>query len=292
MDRRTIHEKIAEITELININNNRLFLHDDKIAQIEIDLLRKNAIELYEQINLLHITNLKAKTEVKLTDASHDLIALKDESIEETETYSAPEKEIEFIVETPAKVEIKEEKIEVVPPPAEPVIATEPPSAEEVEEEIAEEEIPEIIPIETPTKKAAPAIEKNEENTIREKPTSLPSDIQPELFEIKTVADTSSKNKTEKPSGDIKHIFEKYRTSKIDSIKKAISILKKYEFQNQLFGNDPKTYNQAIEMLDQAANAEVAVSLLENSWPAQYNWGEKEEKLIEELKELVFRRFS
>jgi hypothetical protein len=45
-------------------------------------------------------------------------------------------------------------------------------------------------------------------------------------------------------------------------------------------------------MLDQAASAEVAISLLENSWPEQYKWTDKEEKLIEELKELVYRRFS
>ena len=76
MDRKSIHEKIAELTELININNNRLFLHDDKIAQLEIDVLRKNVIELYEQINLLHINNLKNKEAVSLTSANNDKIAL------------------------------------------------------------------------------------------------------------------------------------------------------------------------------------------------------------------------
>ena len=51
-------------------------------------------------------------------------------------------------------------------------------------------------------------------------------------------------------------------------------------------------YTQNIDILDQAASAEVALSLLENSWPEQYHWEEKDQPLVEELKELVYRRFS
>lgn len=308
MDRSVIHEKIAEITELININNNRLFLHDEKIAQIEIDVLRKNAIELYEQINLLHITNLKSKAAYTLTDAQHDLIALKEDVSEpETQLQQTTPREIELIIETKKEDKNEGKEITSIEPPKEvipeisasPVVESQPEAETELENSSPEieEMIPEpeniVIeePVDIPT--SDKALNKNtEENTVKEKPSSQPSDIQPELFELKTTAEPTSKKKSAEPAVDIKNIFEKYRTSKIDSIKKAISILKKYEFQNQLFGNDPKVYNQSIEMLDQAASAEVAISLLENSWPEQYHWTEKEEKLVEELKELVYRRFS
>lgn len=293
-DRSVIHEKIAEITELININNNRLFLHDDKIAQIEIDLLRKNAIELYEQINLLHITNLKSKSTVVLTDAHHDAIALKEDAAAvNADPVSTSTPEIELIIETPQiePVITQKEEPEMIEWVEETPVEPEPEAIIETPAEIIPEPIPEEPVTPTQVPEAVNETKKNEENTLKEKPTSLPSDMQPELFEIKTVFDNPSKNKSG-GTPDIKNIFEKYRTSKIDSIKKAISILKKYEFQNQLFGNDPKVYNQSIEMLDQAASAEVAISLLENSWPEQYKWTDKEEKLIEELKELVYRRFS
>ena len=109
-----------------------------------------------------------------------------------------------------------------------------------------------------------------------------------EYSELKT---TSAKNNSLQDKEN-KNVFEKYRSAKIDSIKKAISILKKYEYQSALFKNDSKAYTDAIEMLDNSASGEVAISLLENSWRKQYEWGEKQENLVEELKELVYRRHS
>jgi hypothetical protein len=53
MSRDEVHNRIDELLGLISINNNRLSLHTEKLSQLDIDVLRKNCIELYEQINLL-----------------------------------------------------------------------------------------------------------------------------------------------------------------------------------------------------------------------------------------------
>lgn len=255
MERKELHQKISELTELISVNNSRLFLHDDKIAQLEIDLLRKNAIELYEQINILHITNLRLKDEAHLTTADKDRIAISPETDVMVE---------EEIVVKSAKPDVTiPEKNEDIP--------------EEIQSVVESAEEPEVI--------VEPEV------VIEEKP-----EPQTKLFEVmeekveppksQPVIEKLFKDKTEKIN-----VYEKHRLSKIDSIKKSISILKKYEYQNQLFGKDSKAYSDAIEMLDQASSVEVAISLLENSLASKYNWP-KDDALVEELKELVQRRHS
>lgn len=53
MGRDKVHNRIDELLGLISINNNRLSLHSERLSQLDIDVLRKNCIELYEQINML-----------------------------------------------------------------------------------------------------------------------------------------------------------------------------------------------------------------------------------------------
>lgn len=261
MDRKTIHEKIAELTELININNNRLFLHDDKIAQLEIDVLRKNAIELYEQINQLHIANLKQKEEPRLTAAINDAIAVNEVAKEPAINEKPAEPEVEII-------EVNES---LLPEP-----------------EIVEETLPE--PTTEPEQEPVVEIEPVEPEIMMPPADDKKPEISRNLFDEPTTLKTEPANPAKPKESD--HLFEKYRKTKIDSIQKAISILKKYEYQNTLFANDNNTYKEAIEMLDKAANGQVALSLLENTWPQKYQWDESTESLVEELKELVYRRHS
>lgn len=283
MDRKSIHEKIAELTELININNNRLFLHDDKIAQLEIDVLRKNVIELYEQINLLHINNLKNKEAITLTSANNDKIALENFEVEEPSPFTEQE--------TP----VAEEKVVAPTPPI--TIPAE--IVEEVQNTIKsdkKEAAIETVPEEIIVEKVTPPVEEIKVEAIKqpeivEKPT-VEKPPQQALFHESSELKTTSAKSNSLQDKENKNLFEKFRSAKIDSIKKAISILKKYEYQSGLFKNDPKAYTDAIEMLDNSASGDIAISLLENSYRKQYEWGEKQENLVEELKELVYRRHS
>jgi hypothetical protein len=56
-----LHNRITELIDTLSTNNDRLQLQDQRFPQIEIDLLRKAAIELYDTINKLHFANLKSE---------------------------------------------------------------------------------------------------------------------------------------------------------------------------------------------------------------------------------------
>jgi len=53
MSRDDIHSRIDELLGLISIHNNRLSLHTEKLSQLDIDVLRKQCIDLYDQVNML-----------------------------------------------------------------------------------------------------------------------------------------------------------------------------------------------------------------------------------------------
>lgn len=103
MGRDSIHDKIDELLGLLSINNNRLSLHSESLSMLDIDVLRKQCIELYEHINKLAL----------LPRQSRNL-----------ETVSAPKVEIPV----PPKVEepqAKEEIKQTAEPPTSAPAATE-----------------------------------------------------------------------------------------------------------------------------------------------------------------------
>ena len=56
MGREKIHDKIDDLLGQLSINNSRLSLHTERISQLDIDVLRKQCIELYDQVNRLALT--------------------------------------------------------------------------------------------------------------------------------------------------------------------------------------------------------------------------------------------
>lgn len=77
MNRDDIHSRIDELLGLLSINNSRLSLHAERLSQLDIDVLRKNCIELYEHINLLalekkNISPAKPKVEVKKAEVKKE----------------------------------------------------------------------------------------------------------------------------------------------------------------------------------------------------------------------------
>ncbi|PCJ62798.1 MAG: hypothetical protein COA58_16690 [Bacteroidetes bacterium] len=62
MSRDNIHNRIDELLGLISIHNSRLSLHSEKLSQLDIDVLRKQCIDLYDQVNMLALQGkIKAK---------------------------------------------------------------------------------------------------------------------------------------------------------------------------------------------------------------------------------------
>lgn len=63
MNRDSIHQRIDELLGLLSIHNSRLSLHTQKLSQLDIDVLRKQCIDLYDEVNKLALQGkIKAKT--------------------------------------------------------------------------------------------------------------------------------------------------------------------------------------------------------------------------------------
>ena len=60
MSRDKIHNRIDELLAMISMHNSRLSLHAEKLSQLDIDVFRKNCIDLYDEVNGLA---LKGKLE-------------------------------------------------------------------------------------------------------------------------------------------------------------------------------------------------------------------------------------
>jgi len=63
MSRDSIHQKIDELLGLLSIHNSRLSLHTEKLSQLDIDVLRKQCIDLYDEVNKLALQGkIKSKS--------------------------------------------------------------------------------------------------------------------------------------------------------------------------------------------------------------------------------------
>lgn len=63
MSRDSIHQRIDELLGLLSIHNSRLSLHTERLSQLDIDVLRKQCIDLYDQVNMLALQGkIKSQT--------------------------------------------------------------------------------------------------------------------------------------------------------------------------------------------------------------------------------------
>lgn len=230
-----LHDKINELIDSLQTNNHRLMLNDGRFPQIEIDLLRKAAIELYDTINLLHLENLKSP---RSTPKVEEPVIEEKEEVEVVEEVQPVVEEAPVIEEVVEATEIEEEVVEepVVEPDPEP----EPPQAK-VEETIAE--------VEQPTK-------------------------------------SSEKASTE--NGSSRRLHERLKNAKISSIKKAISISKRYELQHLLFADNKSLYNKTLDEIDAMGSIEEAEAYFDGL-SKKLEW-DPENNLVQEFYSYIERR--
>lgn len=311
-NRTDTHDKIQQITaKLIELNNN--FANADALNQIDIDLLRKYTVDLYDEILLLQpqkaVTTPTPEPKVEPQPQPEELpLIAKDESPKAEEIKEAPQPE--------PKEEPKANytpQVDLNPPTTQPTNTPqpvntfhpkveesmpEPPKVEEVKEEqkveekpvaqpvveekkepVAEtklqpEELPLMAKEETPEVEPAKVEEKKEEPA---KPTAQPE-------EVKEKSLNDSLNKAE--SNDL---ASKLGQTPIHDLKKAISINKKFEFINQLFKGDHENYTKSIHYLNGLSNKEEAMTFF-NSLKKEHEWDEESKRYIE-FADLVRRRF-
>ena len=264
MTREEIHNEIDNTLKLIEINNNRMYLNDSDF-DLDLALMRNQVIRLYQLHDQLQLsqsdevitvpTVTSTQTEPIQPVATKEAIQPKQELIE-PEAESTPEPEL---------IEIKEE----AKPISKPKVAFKPevvePKVEETPTPPKEEPRPEVV------------VEKTPEPVVKaqEPKKEAPKAVKP----APKVADTGSKD-----------VYAKLKNTKLESIKKGISISKRYEVQNELFGNDPQVYNEAIQTLDSQNNLEEAMDYFDNTLMVYHQW-EEDNALVEEIRELLLRRY-
>jgi hypothetical protein len=204
MSRESTHTRIDELLGLLSINNNRLSLHAEKLSQLDIDVLRKQCIELYEQINILAIEGRKSAKEKKPAPAP-----------KEAEPIQPVVQKVEPVVETPEP--IKEIKVKPAP-------------------------------------KVAP-----------------------------------KKAKAKVDDAEMKFLFQKFSSKPIESISKAISVVKKFEIQQSFFEGDSAAYKKFINALDNADSRDEAFNVYHET-KKNYTWDN--EDLRDEIKALMYRKFT
>jgi hypothetical protein len=258
------HEALLKATDLIKKISEGLSSAHFSLNLIEKDLLRKQCLELYEQLLMLDVQQ---------------------ESLLEQAVQK--EKEPEPVLPI-AEVHVEEPEEKVISSPQ--VVPDVTPSSlsfdftEEVEE-VKEDEL-----VETPAN--------NPEETI-EAPlfseafveTETPKPVQ-ESHTIEEVVEQEELRLNEKISkaGDKKLFMDKMMFTPIDNIKSHITLNKKVAFIIGLFNQEGDDYNKAIDQLNTADNLQAALDIY-HMLKTRYAWN-AEQELVKELEVLVRRRYS
>lgn len=220
-----LHAKISDLLQTLNINNNRLSLHAEQLSDLDVDVLRKQCIDLYETINLLPLAKASATPEV----------------IKQEQEVIQPKAE-EAKVEAPKQEEISEAPVDEV--------------EEKVEEAQAEDSKETVVEV-------------NVEETEKKTERSIHMKLQDEA--------------------EMVSLFEKFNSKPIDSIAKAITISKRFEFQNNFFDGDAQNYKKFIELIDGASDREDAFQIY-HEYKNKLGWDN--EDLKDELKSLLYRKYA
>ncbi|MFN2395374.1 MAG: hypothetical protein ABR597_06765 [Bacteroidales bacterium] len=253
-------ENIIKRTELIERQSGSRNL-------LEIDLAMEDVRSLYRELELMRkLSEAGNLSEAHVISGDHD------------KTKEAPQK----AYEEPVKDVIKEEN------PVNQEKETKPePVAEEKPKDIVKDqekqpEKPEIEkpPVVSKSAKAEPektAAESGQQNStiVAEKFSNNKSSLHERLVQIK----------------EDKSIGARMQYKPVKNIKEAIGVNEKFLFINELFNGDLKSYNEAVEKLNQFPSIHEAFEFL-NKLTYEFQWdGQRSADTIEKFANLVQRRY-
>lgn len=286
---------------------NQLYTPAGHISQVELDLMLDDMRKLYDTFKTIGQVNLTLqqggnKPEVtvgtpmqtKAADVTYsNSTSPKQDETSATHQEFKPEKVAEELTETFAETmpEI------IAEPEKEPESAIISEKNPEIIEEISYKEEPEIL-ADTKTDDS-PAVEKyaavEEEIHETQKPVEAEStDTQsPDKQESAMLADkfniaNKSLSETMAKSPANSFVGGRMQFQPISDLATGIGLNDKFTFINELFGNNPAQYEEAITRINKAVNADEAGWILQKYHSAE--WQNKAETL-QRLKDFVKRRF-
>jgi hypothetical protein len=245
-----LHQKIDSTLNHIQYLNSDFDQRNTEISQLELDLMRKYCIELYDLVNKMGLAAKVKNAQLKMNQTQQK----KEVTNEEVE------------VQQQAFIEKKENDPE--------------PILKDLEEDYSkEEEIMLEIEVEKVVMNETPVVE-----TPVEK---LSNPIEPQV-KLSTPASQEFVKKILQSAPSNQSLFEKYKSSPISSVTKAISVLKRFEYQSALFKSDIEAYNEFIANLEHAGSLDKAVEVFHQG-KRNYQW--EEETLELEIMTLIYRRY-
>ncbi len=316
-NRTELHDKIQQITAKI-IDLNSQFARAEHLSQLDIDLLRRYTVDLYDAMQGLKVGEntqpvvtlptppkiqppvQEVKKEVPPTIVANEPKVVSTPLPQKQETpkpepkpIPVPTPIVEPVVETP-KVEtpvVEQPKVEAPIIVEEKKIETPVAEPPKVEAPIVVEEKKVEAPVVEPPKVEAPVVieeKKVEAPSPTPPPVSPPPVPQPVAkVEVEETKESSLNDRLHKPEGS--DLASKLQQTPIHDLKKAISINKKFEFINQLFSGDHESYTKSVHYIN-GLNSGHDATMFFNNLKREYAWDE-ENKLFLEFSDLVRRRF-
>ena len=283
-NRTELHDKIQQITAKI-IDLNSQFAQAEHLSQLDIDLLRRYTVDLYDAMQGL---KTEANTQPVITVPTTPKIQPPVQEVKKDVPPTIVANEPKIIsTPLPPKQEIPKPEPTHIPEPI-PVVevkeepTVEPPKVEEVKAPIIEEKLIEVPvmeekKVEIPTPTPPP---------VAPQPVAQPVVTAPKV-EVEEIKEASLNDLLHKPEGN--DLASKLQQTPIHDLKKAISINKKFEFINHLFSGDHESYTKSIHYINGLNNGNDATMFF-NNLKREYAWDE-ENKLYLEFSDLVRRRF-
>lgn len=277
--------QIVNIIDAIVEQTQIIYNNDGIVPQLQIDLVKKNILELYEAYNYLDKNNRINAEEIEEITFSQK---------EKNEVTKKKETKVENIIdEEVAKVDVeiaqaKEELTEV----SEELFDKFEEKVEKVEtdDEIQDEVVEEIDVIEK-------VEEIHYEVKVEEEVKELPKEVKHKAKQVdnnvtiaekfqekkKTINDTIEKTEDNT-------LAAKLQKAPISDLVKAIGINDKFLFINELFGGNADEYNTAIKELNQIEKLHLAFDYLDNL-RKKHNWDESSTPCLK-IYDLVRRKYQ
>jgi hypothetical protein len=276
MDKTTLNQQISLLLETISEQSEAISKYNNRIPQIEIDIILNNTRNLYEKYCELD----------KLNNRLYSYID--EEPINLLKEYEKPQIIPEKIIEEP--------KAEIIPEP-EPVIEEIPviePEKTEIEEEkaLVIDETEEILEAKPET--LFEIQETTTTETIKEEIITETISPSVDLFSSSTTETIKVEKKSfnEKIAGNFedKSVAHKLQQNKISDLKAAIGMNDRFLFINEIFKGNLQEYSEQLNLLNNQNNLEDAISLLNG---IGFKHSVREDlKSFNTLKELINRRYQ
>ena len=291
----------GQLNDLSTITN-QLLSENTSANAIEIALLKKQCVELYESISKLTADKVTAKHEEPEQVAVEKVEeVISQEKKEEPEPVAVEKIEVEIPQEEEEKQEpVVAEKIEVeipqeqtpepvaiekveIPQEKEPVVSME---EFEIKEASVIGNTEEHIPIQPANEIIKEVLEEVKEEPQKESFTEPVVEKKSNLINFPPTEPSLHQKIAENKQFDIN---ERINDSKVESLKSAIGLNKKIAFVNELFKENTVDYAKAIEKLNTSVDLNEAMRFF-NEFKHQYSWTNDNENVIE-LEQLIQKRF-